>query len=365
MTCQHVDTLAKQSLGIVSRALRLAYASLCLAVAIMLTLTLVYFQMTATQMLKEDRVSLERHLEGTASKPFTYRVLIPVSIQLLVSITPESLIRAIEHRVEPVGKKLVPDNMPATSRPIYYYYLALILVGSLFLYGLVSLRLFEALFGWHRVLSPLIPVITLSVLFPFQSDKIAHLYDYTVLLFMSGLLYAMATERHRMFLLLFAVSCFNKETTILITFCYVYYFFDRLPRPRFVAFVSIQLLLFICIYGGLRYHFDTNPGESMEHYWKLHFGWLVSRPFSGWASSVLYLSLISYSWRGKPVLLRRSAVILVPHTVLFIFGGYPGELRAFYESLPLLTMFICRNLELLSRDWILREVPLEKNYRKV
>ena len=129
----------------------------------------------------------------------------------------------------PLGKKLLPPDMPATSRPVYYYYFALLSVCSLLIYGVLSRRLFEDLFGRNRFFGPLIPSIALVLLLPFQARKVAHLYDFGVLVLMSALLYAMAAERHRLFLLLFAVSCFNKETTILISIAYAVYFFDTDP----------------------------------------------------------------------------------------------------------------------------------------
>lgn len=357
-----------------SRLLECAYRSLCFAAAIILALVIAYLQMTNTQMLTEDRVRLERHLDWTAERPFVWRPLIPESIRALVSVTPEPLLRAIERWGAPVGKKLLPPGMPATSRPIYYYYLALLYIGCLFLYGVLSRRLFEDLFGSNRFFGPLIPSIALFLLFPMLSYRTAHLYDFGVLAIMSALLHAMAAERHRLFLLLFAVSCFNKETTILITLAYAFYFFDRMPRRRFLIFVSIQLFLLIIIYGGLRYYFSTNPGDvdgvieaystgkltkgsdRSTYYLKEQFWWIAGRNFSDYSSFIILLLLISYCWREKPVFLRRTAVMLVGNAVLFIFACTPGEFRDFYESLPLLTLFVCRNLELLWRDWMLRGV---------
>jgi len=247
------------------------------------------------------------------------------------------------------------------SRPVYYYYFALLSVCSLLIYGVLSRRLFEDLFGWNRFFGPLIPSIALVLLLPFQARQIAHLYDFGVLVLMSALLYAMAAERHRLFLLLFAVSCFNKETTVLITIAYAVYFFDRIPRRRFLTFISIQLLLFIVIYGGLLYYFSANPGVPVEHHWRKQFWWLVSLQFSDYSNFIVWLLLFSYRWGEKPILLRRAAVPLVANAVLFFIGGYPGEFRNFYESVPLLTLFVCRNLELLWRDWILRALPYQES----
>lgn len=351
----------QEGLSMTSRWLDCAYRSLCFAAAIILVLVIAYSHMTNTQMLTERASRLELSMDGTAEEPFAHRILIPVSIRTMVSITPEPLLRAMEHWGAPLGKKLLPPDMPATSRPVYYYYFALLSVCSLLIYGVLSRRLFEDLFGRNRFFGPLIPSIALVLLLPFQARQLAHLYDFGVLVLMSALLYAMAAERHRLFLLLFAVSCFNKETTVLITIAYALYFFDRIPRRRFLTFVSIQLLLFIVIYGGLRYHFHTNPGAWIDYHWRGQFWWLVGLQFPDYSNFIVWLLLFSYRWGEKPIFLRRTAVLLVANAVLFIYGGFPGELRNFYESVPLLTLFVCRNLELLWRDWILRALPYQES----
>jgi hypothetical protein len=128
-----------------SRWLDCAYRSLCFAAAIILVLVIAYSHMTNTQMLTERASRLELSMDGTAEEPFAHRILIPVSIRTMVSITPEPLLRAMEHWGAPLGKKLLPPDMPATSRPVYYYYFALLSVCSLLIYGVLSRRLFRRL----------------------------------------------------------------------------------------------------------------------------------------------------------------------------------------------------------------------------
>jgi hypothetical protein len=151
-----------------------------------------------------------------------------------------------------------------------------------------------------------------------------------------------------LFLVLFAVSCLNKETTLLMTVAYAAYFYDRLPRRKFLLYLGIQCLTFGLIYGYLRYHFAANPGVSMEIVWLDQLQWFMGRTFGDFATFLIIAGLIAYRWDEKPLVLRRAAAMLVPHIALFLIAVNPGEMRNFYESLPLLTLLFCRNLQLLA-----------------
>src|SRR5262245_26674027 len=107
----------QEGLSMASRWLDCAYRSLCFAAAIILVLVIAYLHMTNTQMLTEKRSRLERSMDGTASEPFAHRVLIPVSIRTMVSVTPDPLLRAVEHWGAPLGKKLLPPGSQWCQAP--------------------------------------------------------------------------------------------------------------------------------------------------------------------------------------------------------------------------------------------------------
>jgi hypothetical protein len=79
-----------------------------------------------------------------------------------------------------------------------------------------------------------------------------------------------------------------------------------------------------------------------------HIAWFTGCSFQDLATLLVILTLIAFRWHKKPLVLRRAAAMLIPHLGLFLVAAAPGEVRDFYESVPLLTLFVCRNLELLG-----------------
>ena len=121
-----------------------------------------------------------------------------------------------------------------------------------------------------------------------------------------------------------------------------------MPRQNFLLYLGIQCLTFAFIYGYLRYHFAANPGVSMEIVWLDQLQWFMLRTFADFATFLIIVGLLAYRWDEKPLVLRRAAAMLVPLIALFLIAVNPGEMRNFYETLPLLTLLFCRNLQLLG-----------------
>ena len=214
----------------------------CVAMVIGLSAFLTYHQITATGMLKHWRVKLELYLDGTVHKPWAYRVLVPVSIRFLSHAVPETqvqngirtgaeIIQALRKSspgYKGVSETAAPGNAVA-KLPSYYLHLAGITFLAMLVYPSIVGVLYRRLFvspWWYRAL---VPVISLVILIPFVRGGFGHIYDFPLLMFMAALLYAMASHRHKLFLVLFAVSCLNKETTLLMTVAYAAYFMTGCP----------------------------------------------------------------------------------------------------------------------------------------
>ena len=106
-----------------------------------------------------------------------------------------------------------------------------------------------------------------------------------------------------------------------------------------------QAAAFVLVYYGLRLHYSGNPGRGMEHWLKEQIHWLFSLSFAEYLAYLGGMLLVAYRWPTKPLVLRRSAWMLVPHLALFIVGAYPGEFRNLYESMPLLSLFILQSIQ--------------------
>jgi hypothetical protein len=292
-------------------------------------------------MLNEDRTSLERYLDGTAHRPFIYRVLVPKAILLLKAVIPDAVVRPL---ATPWMYRFLREKATSGADPVIYFYLDAILVLFLIGYAIVGERLWVRLFPRSRR-PELVPIGLLVLLVPFIAEHHGHIYDFSVLFFIMTLLYMIVTEQHAIYLAIFTVSLFNKETTCLAAVAYACYFADRLPRKTFVLMMLAQAAAFLLVYYGLKLHYAGNPGRGMEHWVREQLHWFFSLSLSDYLAYVGGMLLIAYRWPTKPLVLRRSAWMLVPHIALCLVGAYPGEFRNLYESLPLLSLFILHSVQ--------------------
>ncbi|MFZ5831615.1 MAG: hypothetical protein ACOY3P_16135 [Planctomycetota bacterium] len=298
-------------------------------------------QMRHTQMLVERRVSLDRYLEGTSHRPFCHRVLVPVLLRVITPVLPTSACAAW-------GRELSPADVPtdvAADDPRVYVALFLVLLTPLLVYAGVSGAMYQRFFSHSVYAFPIGAIGVLLFLAPMVLQGIGHVYDFSVLAFHAGMLLCLVEKRLGWYLALFVVSCFNKETTVLMTVAYCACLFDRVPRRQFLLYLLLQVVAFVAVYGIVTWHFRGNPGAGME----VHLSRLIPIYSQRWKTLVYICAivvLVAYRWSEKPQFFRRAMFMLVPHVALCLYGAYPGELRNFYESVPLLALFSVRSVEL-------------------
>lgn len=303
-------------------------------------------QMRDTQMLVEDRVSLERYLTGTAEKPFAFRVLVPFLVRSIDRLVPEAAQREIGNQT--FFSQTLPDILPPGASRFQYKSLALVLVLSLLAYAAIGWITCRRLFTPSVWFSQAVPVLYVATLIPFLTGGLGHIYDFAVLAFTAALLLCLLTGRHAAYLVLFAVSCLNKETTLLMTLAYAACYWDRLPRRFLGGMLLAQFAIFAAIQGTIRWVYAANDGEGIDLWWRFQLNWLTSRSFSECAAFLVILFLLAYRFDEKPEPVRRACILLVPQLVLFFVASWSGELRNLYEVVPLLMLLGCRNLELLA-----------------
>jgi hypothetical protein len=318
-------------------------------------------------MLKESRVSIDSYIDGTVSRPFAYRVLIPQTLRAFIAAAPRPVADVLDHWGQAIRSKvfhgftLASNGDPILSGPGSKYPQAIFMLAALHFaclvgYALIGSSLYARLFpnsNFRPVAAPLL----LLLLFPIVSFGVGHMYDFSVLLFSSCLLLAMAYRQHMLYLIIFAVACFNKETTILMVFAYAMVFFRRLPFPFYALMLAAQLAIFLVIYISLKAVFAGNPGGPMEIWLFDQAGWYWHQPMTFFLVASLVAFVISFRWNEKPPFLRRSMIMVLPHCALFLYAAYPGEWRNWYESVPMLSMFVLRNVEFMCGQWWAPSTP--------
>jgi hypothetical protein len=300
-------------------------------------------QMTFTPLLREDRTNLERTIAGTADRPFCYRVLVPWVTAAVARLVPQELGEKV--CAQParwmVCRFMPPD--PATRAP--YFALAGLLFASILAYAVLIGSMYRRLFAgselsrWLAAAGSLIVVLATV-----YAGCCGHIYDFTMLALFAGMVWTLLFERLRLFLVLFCISCWTKETTILVTFAYFAIYWDRLPRQRFLLHLAVQFVAFVAAYATVKWLYAHNPGGALEHWYGQEVTWLARKFVLKVSLLVSAAVAIGFKWRQKPLALRRALLMLAPHLALFIYAARPGELRNLYESFPIITLLVFRNL---------------------
>jgi hypothetical protein len=283
---------------------------------------------------------------GRANRPFVSRVLVPGLVRALQFVVPGGLRARLESEAEqlPLATLFahldhIPANLAAeflTACLVMYG----LLLGFLVTFRCLCGEVFDAPEGVRRAV-PLFALCLLPSLFVYVS----YLYDFaTLFLFTLGLL-LLRRRQWIGFLVVVAISCFNKETAILLTML-MWIACAGGRRPKWYrTLLAVQLALFAVSRVILFLAFRENAGSNLEFHLIDHNLRLV-RPYppASVMAWVMVAALVAFDWRNKPRILRNSLWMLVPLSSLGFVFGYFDELRDYYEVFPAVVLLMAYSL---------------------
>ena len=326
---------------------RLVYYGTCFMISV-----LVFFTFLQVGINKFQPAAFGKMVYGTAWKPYVYRALVPFIIRTATALVPEETRQAINESIW--GKKafqLLNDKKLRWEK----MFLTEFLIGSTVMYlGLVGF-FFAFRYFFKTVyeapdklldLTSLAALLGLPVMFKYTS----FIYDFgTLFLFTLGLA-LMARQKWISFLVVYALACFNKETTILLTMLFVIYFNfmppARLDKPSFLKVLSAQIVIYLIVRAILNYFFYDNPGSFLLDVTGILAKHNLSMaPYSIEAFVYLFIALmVLYKWEEKPLFLKWGLWVLPPLVVLCLFFGFLDELRDYYEAYPIVLLLMAHTM---------------------
>lgn len=168
-------------------------------------------------------------------------------------------------------------------------------------------------------------------------------YDLMTACLFTLFFYYMRTEQNAKQLLVFALSCVNRETTVLLVLFYVVYLFYLRKYPQrgyeYIWMFMSQIYLYVLITFAVRFILSDAPGSSL---WVqpveniLKFANQPYRFLLHLYGTFALLWWMSRGWEQKPEYLRYAfglfaPILLIAHLVV----GTSFELRIFWELDPL------------------------------
>jgi hypothetical protein len=320
-----------------SRAFGIAIFVVAVLLAAFLSFKAVSNQITETNILTENRVNLARYLDGTAFRPFTYRLLTPVLVGIAQTVlhVPD-LIRLmpayVPQKLAVLCAVASTDPVPSCDSVMSYVAVA---YACFFAFLVTMYCIVQRLFG-RPVMSLLAVGFAFLAVNAVLLLKLSHIYDFGVLMLVSWMLLALDARRNILFTVILAIAYTNKETSILYAGVFFAVNFGRMPLRRNLGFFAAQLVLFVIIHGVIREHFAHNEGEGHEYYLPLQISFFtehINLPM--FLFMMFALVLVFYRFADKNRTLRRASIVMFPWFVLFMIGGVQRELRVMLEIFPL------------------------------
>ncbi|MBT8380318.1 MAG: hypothetical protein KJN64_13920 [Ignavibacteria bacterium] len=295
-----------------------------------------------------ERAMFPEMIYGTSWKPFVYRTLLPSAVRVTSEIIPEQIHNSLTEKIEDSEfGKLVLQKLKWESEFITEYLIAMIYMWW-FLVGVVYAfrKLLTAVYyspKWFANFISLTALFALPTMFQYYS----YIYDFpTMFLFTSGLV-LLVKQKWNYFLILFFISCFNKETTILLTLVFAIHLYNngKVSKRLYYKLIAAQIFIFISIKTLLYFLFIDNPGGFVEFHLidrnYLIFNGFTLTTFVVW----LTIGLMTFSkWGEKPKFLKDAIWIGVPLIVLSFFLGFFDELRDYYELFPIVFLLVTFNI---------------------
>jgi hypothetical protein len=336
---------------------------LAVALAALLSYEAVSNQITETNVLHEDRVSLASYMNGTAAQPFVYRIVTPFLMEIAQDVIhAPSILRALPG---PLAVKLPQWCALATSTPLpscdnvaaYFAVAGAECFCFLMLVYVICLRLFAG--------NPLTSLLGMMFCFVGVNAilllRLSHMYDFGTLMFATLLLLCLERGWNIAFTLLLPVAFLTKETLVLYCSAFFMANLGRIGFGRNLALTLAQIVSFVTLYGLVMWHFSGNPGGGHEYYLpdQIHF-FLQEITLTQWLQAMVALILAFYGFRNKHPVLRRSCIVLLPWFGAAMLGGEKKELRVMFEVLPLILLLSMDSLvQLILGSTARRERPVE------
>jgi hypothetical protein len=280
-------------------------------------------------------------IDGCASKPFVYRMLLPKAVGIAAAVLPQHLrqylIRAgreywrLEIALERLGWH--PEYLPE-------YLIYSILAYSCFLGLAYELQwLIKRFFRFPEAVAEIAPILGLLIV-PTFFRYCNYIYDPATLFLFTAALLCIVTGKKQLYYLCFLLATFNKETSCLLIGIFFLWNMRRLPRRIIILHTSVQCFIWALLKAGISLLHHTAPGSLVEFHLIDNTFQLYRMPLrlTGFMIFTGFWSvLIAYGWKEKPPFLRHALFLcLTPLLVLSLFFGFVEETRCYYEAFPFL-----------------------------
>ena len=315
------------------------------------------------QMAGEDaRFSFEKIVDGTATRPVAYRVLLPTVANWVDAAVPKPFERWL-YDYQNFQKMDAFFPSPTAEDPVYFFrYLILYLETFLFaLLAVYAMQLVCRALGFGPATALFTPVVVI-LLVPFIECNGGFFYDYPELALVSLAVWIALKFEWWWILPVALLGTWNKESFLLFMPTLYPFLRQRAVPIRAAAQVAVLMLLCGIAYLPVRLRFAVNPADAsvipgmdqLNYFLHPHNFLFDTETTYGlilWKSStILPMALLVWTiwlaWSRLPLMIKRHAQIATAINLpLYVLFCAPGELRNLSMLYVALLAVLATNLE--------------------
>jgi hypothetical protein len=259
-----------------------------------------------------DTATIEKFVAGEANKPFAYRVLMPVVMALVAGLNNI-------------------DDLKMVDVPLR----VMVLFGTM-----LVLRRWLRHFV-HPLLADVSPLL-LGVILPW-SFHFYWPYDFSGILLWTACLLCLVERRYPIYILLFTLATFNRETTFFLIGIFAATQWEALGWRRTLRYAGAQAGIWAAIFVSLRLVIRPDAGDPVEVHFLENLLWLAQGygfgPFEHWMRLLSGLGffwlLAPWYWSKKSEFLKRACWILPFYIFVMLAVARLVETRLWYEWAPI------------------------------
>lgn len=295
-----------------------------------------------------EYASLGDLIEGSARRPFVYRVFLPHSASALAKILP---IKIQASAFQPPFLRETFLRLSEKGYPEEAFLVLLFIFFSLAGFMYIEKK-FLADLGFSKEAQLALPTLLLFLSMPFTAH-FGYIYDIPQLFLFTTSLWLLYRQKWGWYLFLFLLTTLNKETSILLTLLYIFYFYPRLEKKHFIKILFWQLFIYFVLRSFLLITYRQNPGYIVYLAYLRHIEQYKTQPILLMITIFFFASiyaLIRKNWKAKSPFLKTATIIPLLMILLFFIGGMPMEFRVFLETIPIVGVLMFNPEKLQKRS---------------
>lgn len=275
--------------------------------ASLLIITLFVFGLYLTFAAQNHFAQIEPIINGTAARPYIYRILSAV------------IVKNISHIL----------GLSYSASAIIL--MCLSLIGFSF-----TMQAFTQSFltGKYVKIITLLAPIGLIPLLIYQR----HIYDFPTLFLTTLALYLLYKQEFNAYIVVFLLASLTKETSLLLIIFFVFHF-RKIDKTKLVKLALIQIIVYVIVRLAIMFRFRNNSGTSIEFHFAEHITSYAQNPWLTVVlfSSIIILVIVAIRLKGSDSIFIKDALLTIglPLLILYFISGVPFEIRIFFEIYPI------------------------------